>query len=50
MMYRFQSALDELVDIASPYSIHEVGCGEGHHTINWLKTVIKLKALIFLKK
>lgn len=36
IMNGFGSALDELVGIANPQSIHEVGCGEGYWTLKWL--------------
>ncbi|MFC1688835.1 class I SAM-dependent methyltransferase [Pseudomonadota bacterium] len=35
LMKGFESALADLVTIANPASIHEVGCGEGFHTLNW---------------
>lgn len=36
IMKRFQSDLDDLVRLASPRDIHEVGCGEGFWTLRWL--------------
>lgn len=35
IMARFASDLQELVDLAEPSSIHEVGCGEGYWTLLW---------------
>lgn len=35
MMAGFESALSELVDIASPTEIHEIGCGEGYWVMRW---------------
>lgn len=35
MMANFELALTELVTIASPDSIHEIGCGEGHWIFHW---------------
>lgn len=35
IMKGFDSALETLVDIADPQSIHEVGCGEGYWVIRW---------------
>lgn len=35
IMAGFHAALDELVDAASPGSIHEVGCGEGYWVTHW---------------
>ncbi|SMC76514.1 Methyltransferase domain-containing protein [Desulfocicer vacuolatum DSM 3385] len=37
MMTNFKSALSELVSMASPNTIHEIGCGEGHWVLNWNK-------------
>ena len=37
IMKGFHGALSELVDIANPNSIHEVGCGEGYWVIRWNK-------------
>jgi 2-polyprenyl-3-methyl-5-hydroxy-6-metoxy-1,4-benzoquinol methylase len=50
MMKGFQSALDDLVAIASPHSIHEVGCGEGHLTIRWLENGFQVKGSDFSEK
>lgn len=35
LMDGFDNAVSELVDIASPSSIYEVGCGEGHWLLRW---------------
>jgi 2-polyprenyl-3-methyl-5-hydroxy-6-metoxy-1,4-benzoquinol methylase len=35
VMQGFTSALSELVALAAPTDIHEVGCGEGHWTLTW---------------
>lgn len=35
LMRGYRAALDELVAMASPHAIHEVGCGEGYWTIRW---------------
>lgn len=35
IMQGFTSALSELVALAAPTDIHEVGCGEGHWTLTW---------------
>lgn len=50
MMKGFESALDDLVEIATPTSIHEVGCGEGHLTIRWLEKGFLVKGSDFSQK
>lgn len=50
MMHGFETALDDFVAIASPVSIHEVGCGEGHLTISWLKKGYRVKGSDFSEK
>ena len=35
MLSSFTNTLDELVSIAAPASIHEIGCGEGHWVLRW---------------
>ncbi|WP_448096590.1 class I SAM-dependent methyltransferase [Luteibacter yeojuensis] len=35
MMKGFDSAMSELVDIANPEAIYEVGCGEGYWILKW---------------
>jgi len=35
IMFGFESALSDLVAEASPRTIHEIGCGEGIHTLQW---------------
>ena len=35
LMRGYQESLEELVCIAKPQSIHEVGCGEGYWMIRW---------------
>lgn len=35
LMRGFDEALSELVNIAQPKSIHEVGCGEGYWVMQW---------------
>lgn len=35
MMNGFESTLSELVNKASPESIHEIGCGEGYWVLSW---------------
>jgi 2-polyprenyl-3-methyl-5-hydroxy-6-metoxy-1,4-benzoquinol methylase len=35
IMRGFEGALEELVRLASPRTIHEIGCGEGHWTLRW---------------
>ena len=37
IMAGFYQSLDELLQLASPGSIHEVGCGEGFWVTNWLQ-------------
>lgn len=37
IMAGFYQSLDELLQMASPVSIHEVGCGEGFWVTNWLR-------------
>jgi SAM-dependent methyltransferase len=35
LMRGFEGALDELVRIANPRTVHEIGCGEGRWTLKW---------------
>src|SRR3546814_9260447 len=35
MMQGFAQDLSNLVNLASPTTIHEVGCGEGYWTLKW---------------
>jgi 2-polyprenyl-3-methyl-5-hydroxy-6-metoxy-1,4-benzoquinol methylase len=35
MMRGFESALSELVTLADPTEIHEIGCGEGYWVLHW---------------
>lgn len=37
IMTGFDAALTEMIDLASPNSIHEVGCGEGYWVLEWVK-------------
>jgi 2-polyprenyl-3-methyl-5-hydroxy-6-metoxy-1,4-benzoquinol methylase len=37
IMRGFTNSLDELVSLANPTSLHEVGCGEGYWVLKWLK-------------
>ena len=37
IMQGFESKLAELVRIANPSSVHEVGCGEGYWVLRWLE-------------
>jgi 2-polyprenyl-3-methyl-5-hydroxy-6-metoxy-1,4-benzoquinol methylase len=41
MMRGYENSLNELVSIANPASIHEVGCGEGYWSLKWLKKGIE---------
>ncbi|MDB4542869.1 class I SAM-dependent methyltransferase [bacterium] len=47
IMIGFHRALDELVGIARPESIHEVGCGEGFWVMHWLQQGIEAKGSDF---
>lgn len=35
LMNGFENSLSELVEVAAPTSIHEVGCGEGYWVMRW---------------
>jgi 2-polyprenyl-3-methyl-5-hydroxy-6-metoxy-1,4-benzoquinol methylase len=37
MMSGFESAVSEIVEMASPAAIHEIGCGEGYWVLRWLE-------------
>lgn len=37
IMQGFESALLDLLNVANPSSIHEVGCGEGYWVLRWLE-------------
>ncbi len=37
LMNGFETSLNQLVTLAKPTSIHEIGCGEGHWTLHWNK-------------
>jgi ubiquinone/menaquinone biosynthesis C-methylase UbiE len=41
MMRGYENSLNELVSIANPASIHEVGCGEGYWSLKWLEKGIE---------
>ena len=47
IMGGFHRALDELVVLAAPDSIHEVGCGEGFWVMHWLQQGIEAKGSDF---
>lgn len=37
IMQNFESTLLDLLNVANPTSIHEVGCGEGYWVLRWLE-------------
>jgi len=41
LMKGYETSLNELVSIANPLSIHEVGCGEGYWSLKWLESGIQ---------
>ena len=47
IMRGFDSSLSELVAIARPQSIHDVGCGEGYWTLRWLEQGYQVKGSDF---
>jgi 2-polyprenyl-3-methyl-5-hydroxy-6-metoxy-1,4-benzoquinol methylase len=50
MMGRFAASLAELVTLASPRSIHEVGCGEGYWVLRWNEQGIDAQGSDFSSK
>jgi 2-polyprenyl-3-methyl-5-hydroxy-6-metoxy-1,4-benzoquinol methylase len=46
-MQGFESSLSELVQIAQPGSIHEIGCGEGYWTLRWAEQGIPVRGCDF---
>jgi len=50
IMSGFDDALTDLVQTASPQSIHEVGCGEGFWVIKWHKQGLQVKGSDFSYK
>ena len=50
MMGQFHDALDQLVSIADPESIHEVGCGEGFLVMEWMESGIRARGSDFSRK
>lgn len=47
LMQGFDDALSELVGIAQPKSIHEVGCGEGYWVMQWCEQSIDARGSDF---
>ena len=47
LMRGFEAALTSLVESAQPQSIHEIGCGEGYWTMQWLKKGLQAKGCDF---
>ena len=45
----FEYSLMELVELAKPQTIHEVGCGEGYWTIKWHLSGYKVRGSDFSK-
>lgn len=46
----FEHALDELIDLVKPSSIHEVGCGEGHWVIKLCEHGLAVKGTDYSEK
>ncbi len=42
IMQGFDTSLSELVDMVSPSTIHEVGCGEGYWVMRWAELGFKI--------
>ncbi|MES2537748.1 MAG: class I SAM-dependent methyltransferase [Pseudomonadota bacterium] len=49
MMFGFESALSDFVAQASPYSIHEIGCGEGYWVLRWNEQGMSARGCDFSK-
>lgn len=47
LMKGFHDALSELIGIAQPKSIHEVGCGEGYWVVQWVEQGIDARGSDF---
>jgi len=47
MMNGFHGSLTELVQLASPQDIHEIGCGEGYWVMQWNQNGIKARGSDF---
>ncbi|HEU4619835.1 MAG TPA: class I SAM-dependent methyltransferase [Gammaproteobacteria bacterium] len=47
LMSGFERSLENLVSLASPRTIHEVGCGEGRWTIEWAERGIDARGSDF---
>jgi 2-polyprenyl-3-methyl-5-hydroxy-6-metoxy-1,4-benzoquinol methylase len=50
IMRGFESALDELVSMVKPRSIHEVGCGEGYWVMRWTEQGTEARGSDFSSK
>jgi 2-polyprenyl-3-methyl-5-hydroxy-6-metoxy-1,4-benzoquinol methylase len=50
IMSGFNRALSELVCVAEPQTIHEVGCGEGFWVLHWLAQGYSVKGTDFSRK
>ena len=50
IMQGFDHALNELVTLSAPRSIHEVGCGEGYWVLRWLNDGIEARGSDFSEK
>lgn len=47
MMSGFDRALSELVAEAAPATLHEIGCGEGYWTLQWLEKGLEARGCDF---
>jgi len=50
IMNGFEGALSELVNSVAPNTIHEIGCGEGFHTLNWRQQGLDARGSDFSSK
>lgn len=50
IMHGFENALEDLVHLARPSTVHEVGCGEGHWATRWAANNILVKGCDFSEK
>lgn len=50
VMQGFESDLLNLVNMANPSEIHEVGCGEGYWTLRWLAQGLNVRGSDFSEK
>jgi 2-polyprenyl-3-methyl-5-hydroxy-6-metoxy-1,4-benzoquinol methylase len=47
LMKGYEASLNQLINIAEPKSIHEVGCGEGYWSMKWLAKGFNTKGTDF---